>query len=122
MKKTVLLMLILFFISGCSFFKKDEPAPDEEASTESIEELSELEEDIGEMPEFEEEKSVVTPDVITIESFYPIKKTLEDLRKEVNELKARIVEYESTVSVPSFNSEVLKMIKTPHMNSKFHLS
>ena len=57
MKKTGLLMLILFFIAGCSLFKKDEPAPDEEASTELIEEVSELAEDIGEMPDFEEEKS-----------------------------------------------------------------
>ena len=122
MKKTGLLMLILLFISGCSLFKKDEPAPDEEISAEAIEEVSELEEDIGEMPEFKEEKLVVTPDVITIESFYPIKKTLEDLRREVNELKARIVEYESTVSVPSFNPEVLKMIKTPHLKHRITLT
>lgn len=122
MKKTLLFMLILFFIAGCSLFKKDEPAPDDEASIESTEEESEMDEDIGEMPEFEEEKSVVTPDVITIESFYPIKKTLEDLRREVNELKARIVEYESTVSVPSFNPEVLKMIKTPHLKHRITLT
>lgn len=121
MKKTGFYLLILLFLAGCSMFKKDEPTPDEEVIDDAVEELAELEEDID-MPVFEEEKEVITPDVITKESFYPVKKTLEDLRREVNELKGRIVEYEKNVSVPSFNPEVLKMIKKPHLEHRITLS
>ncbi len=38
--------------------------------------------------------------------FYPIKDSMEDLQYQINELKARVTEYESTLHAPSLNSEI----------------
>ena len=47
--------------------------------------------------------------------FYPIKDSMEDLQYQINELKARVTEYESTLHAPSLNSEILKLIKVPQL-------
>ena len=128
MKNTGYYFFILLFLTGCSIFKKDEPSPENDAENIEIietnqEVLEEIEEDIGDMPIFEEPtKEEISSETLSAEAFYPIKKTLEDLRSDVNKLKAQIVQYETTVSVPSFNPEVLKMIKTPHLEHRITLS
>ena len=111
MKKFLSLIFILLFLSGCSLFKKGEPSP--EAITEESKELgsvAEIEEQIGELPfEDDPDEQVVETNLVMSGSFYPVKESLDDLRREMNELKARIVEYESRVSVPSVNTDMLKM-------------
>ena len=47
--------------------------------------------------------------------FYPLKESMEDLQYQINELKARVTEYESTLHAPNLNSEILKLIKVPHL-------
>ena len=124
MKKFLSLIFIILFLSGCSLFKKGEPSP--EAITEESEELgsvAEIEEQIGELPfEDDPEEQVVETNLVMSGSFYPVKESLDDLRREMNELKARIVEYESRVSVPSVNTDMLKMIKSPHLKHRITLS
>jgi len=124
MKKFLSLIFIILFLSGCSLFKKGEPSP--EAITEESEELGsvvEIEEQIGELPfEDDPEEQVVETNLVMSGSFYPVKESLDDLRREMNELKARIVEYESRVSVPSVNTDMLRMIKSPHLKHRITLS
>ena len=124
MKKFLSLIFILLFLSGCSLFKKGEPSP--EAITEESKELgsvAEIEEQIGELPfEDDSDEQVVETNLVMSGSFYPVKESLDDLRREMNELKARIVEYESRVSVPSVNTDMLKMIKSPHLKHRITLS
>ena len=55
------------------------------------------------------------------EPFYPLKETVEDIQAQLNELHARVVEYETRVSTPSFNTEILKMIKVPQLNHEINL-
>ena len=43
--------------------------------------------------------------------FYPLKQTMEDLQYQVNNLKARVEEYELTLHAPTLNSELLKYQK-----------
>ncbi len=125
MKKFLSLFFILIFLTGCSLFKKDEPSPEGEL-TENSDELgsvAEIEEEIGEIPfEDDPEAQVVETNLVMSGSFYPVKESLDDLRREMNELKARIVEYESRVSVPSVNTDMLKMIKSPHLKHRITLS
>ena len=48
-------------------------------------------------------------------SFYPLKESMEDLQYQINELKAQVEEYESTLHAPTLNSELLKLIKAPQV-------
>jgi hypothetical protein len=125
MKKFLSLIIILLFLTGCSLFKKDEPSPEKLAAegTEELGSIAEIEEEIGEIP-FEDasDAQVVETNLVMSGSFYPIKESLDDLRREMNELKARIVEYESKVSVPSFNIDMLNMIKSPILKDRITLS
>jgi len=119
MKQFLSILLILLFLSGCSLLKKDEPSPE----SDDLGTIAEIEEEIGEIPfEDEPEAQVVETNLVMSGSFYPLKESLDDLRREMNELKARIVEYESRVSVPSVNREMLKMINAPHLKHRITLS
>jgi len=53
--------------------------------------------------------------------FYPVDVTLENLQNQINELKARVVEYESTLNAPSLNSEILKLIKEPQLTHEIDI-
>ena len=112
MKQYLFIILILFFITGCSLFKKDDPSPGSVAEMDGGKEtIAELEEEIGEIPfEDENDTEVVETNLVMSGSFYPIKESLDDLRREMHQLKARIVEYESSVSIPTVNKEMLKII------------
>ena len=55
------------------------------------------------------------------EPFYPLKETVEDIQAQLNDLHARVIEYETRVSTPSFNTEVLKMIKVPQLNHEINM-
>jgi len=125
MKKFLSLLLILFFFTGCSFFKKDGPSPEDtlDSNVQELESVEEIEKEIGETPfENDPNAQVVETNLVMSGSFYPVKESLDDLRREMNELKARIVEYETTVSVPTVNTDMLKMIKTPHLKHRITLS
>ena len=53
--------------------------------------------------------------------FYPLKESIDDLQYQINELKARVTEYESTLHAPSLNAEILKLIKTPTLNHEIDM-
>ena len=123
MKRFLSLIFILVFLVGCSLSKKNEPTPDGLDNEESLGSIAEIEEEIGEIP-FEEDPDaqVVETNLVMSGSFYPVKESLDDLRREMNELKAKIVEYESRISVPSVNTNMLRMIKSPHLKHRITLS
>ncbi|MAJ44925.1 MAG: hypothetical protein CMF96_09320 [Candidatus Marinimicrobia bacterium] len=125
MKKFLYLFLILLFLSGCSLFRKNEPSPEVNLNSDVNElgTVEEIEKEIGETPfEDDPEVQVVETNLVMSGSFYPLKESLDDLRREMNELKARIVEYETRVSVPNVNTDMLKIIKTPHLKHRITLS
>ena len=89
MKQLLSLILILIFLSGCSLLKKDEPSPE----SDDLGTIAKIEEEIGEIPfEDETDAQVVETNLVMSGSFYPLNESLDDLRREMNELKARIVE------------------------------
>ena len=75
-------------------------------------EATEPKEKIQESPSFLE----------SAEPFYPLKETVEDIQAQLNDLHARVIEYETRVSTPNFNTEVLKMIKIPQLNHEINLT
>jgi len=102
--KYINFLFIILLLTGCS--KKDKDiSPD-------IDETIESSENTEESPSFLE----------TAEPFYPLKETVEDIQTQLNDLHARVIEYETRVSTPSFNTEVLKMIKIPQLNHEINLT
>ena len=54
-------------------------------------------------------------------TFFPLKKSMEDLKYEINNLKARVEEYESTLHAPTLNAELLKLIKAPQVEHEIRM-
>tara|TARA_Y100001960_G_C14645391_1_gene813069 strand:- start:398 stop:1177 length:780 start_codon:yes stop_codon:yes gene_type:complete len=56
------------------------------------------------------------------EPFYTIDPKLEDIESEIALLKDKVIQYESQISTPNFNTEILKLIKTPNIKHEIELS
>ena len=97
-------LFIILLLTGCSK-KNTDVSPDADEAIESSENTEKP-------PSFLE----------TAEPFYPLKETVEDIQTQLNDLHARVIEYETRVSTPSFNTEVLKMIKVPQLNHEINLT
>ena len=98
-------LLSILLLTGCSKKEKN-VSPDIEKNT------AESTENKEESPSF----------LDTAEPFYPLKETVEDIQSQLNDLHARVIEYETRISTPSFNTEVLKMIKVPQLNHEINLA
>ena len=56
------------------------------------------------------------------EPFYPLSQSIADIQNEIIDLKSQIIEYESKLHYPSANTELLKMIKIPHLKHEITMS
>ena len=56
----------------------------------------------------------------TREPFYTVDPKLEDIESEIAMLKEKVIQYESEISTPNFNTEILKLIKFL-LHHAFHL-
>ena len=56
------------------------------------------------------------------EPFYTVEPKLEDIESEIALLKEKVIQYESQISTPNFNTEILKLIKTPNIKHEIQLS
>ena len=57
-----------------------------------------------------------------IEPFYTIDPKLEDIESEIAMLKEKVIQYETQISTPNFNTEILKLIKAPKIKHEIELS
>ena len=57
-----------------------------------------------------------------VEPFYTIDPKIEDIESEIAILKEKVMQYESQISTPNFNTEILKLIKTPTIKHEIELS
>ena len=69
-----------------------------------------------------EEPKTIIPEQITTEikyihndPFYPMKDKIEDLEFKIDQLRAQVLEYESSLHAPTLNLDLLKLIKTPQI-------
>ena len=58
----------------------------------------------------------------SVEPFYMVEPKLEDIESEIAVLKEQVMQYESQISTPNFNTEILKLIKTPIIKHEIQLS
>ena len=56
------------------------------------------------------------------EPFYTVDPKLEDIESEIAVLKEKVIQYESQISTPNFNTEILKLIKSPLIKHEIELS
>ena len=54
--------------------------------------------------------------------FYPLKQSIYDIENDINELKSKVIEYESKLHNPGVNIELLKMIKAPQLKHEIILT
>lgn len=56
------------------------------------------------------------------EPFYIVNPRLEDIESEIALLKQQVIQYESQISTPNFNTEILKLLKNPTIKHEIQLS
>lgn len=54
--------------------------------------------------------------------FYSVEPKIDDIESEIAILKDKVLQYESQISTPTFNTEILKLIKTPKIKHEIELS
>jgi len=99
MKYIFKILLLVLLVASCSTKKAD------------------LDADPEIIPEELEEKNTYNNG----SPFYPLKDSIENLQYQINELKARVTEYESTLHSPSLNAEILKLIKSPTLKHEINM-
>ena len=57
-----------------------------------------------------------------VEPFYTVEPKLEDIESEIALLKEKVIQYESQISTPNFNTEILKLINAPKIKHEIQLS
>ena len=58
----------------------------------------------------------------SVEPFYTVEPKLEDIESEIALLKEKVIQYESQISTPNFNTEILKLINAPKIKHEIQLS
>ena len=54
--------------------------------------------------------------------FYPLSQSIADIQNEIINLKSQIIEYETKLHYPSVNTELLRMVTTPHLKHEITMS
>ena len=58
----------------------------------------------------------------SVEPFYTVDPKLQDIESEIAILKEQVIQYESQLSTPNFNTEILKLIRNPSIKHEIQLS
>ena len=114
MKNLVFLLSILLF-TGCATLQSYIPwNKDDSFSEEAVVEETIIQEVADE---------VLLPKSILDDAkpFYPVRETLAGIQSELDDLRARVIEYESKISAPRVNTDLLKLIKIPDLTHEVTL-
>jgi len=58
----------------------------------------------------------------SVKPFYTVDPKLQDIESEIAILKEQVIQYESQLSTPNFNTEILKLIRNPSIKHEIQLS
>ena len=100
----ILLIVLSFNLSSCSSSKKNKVKKETEQKTETVK--------ITNSSLFNEETK----------PFYTVDPKLEEIESEIAMLKEQVIQYQSQISTPNFNTEVLKLLKNPGIKHEIQLS
>jgi len=113
--KSIAYTLIFLLLLSCSR-KRTEPAPSEDVTITSSTEES------LEQWEIKEEKKREKKDFLDNDGFFPTRETLTDIQNQIDDLKIKVLEYESRLNAPQFNTDILKKIKNPDLNHEIQMN
>lgn len=113
MNNKIIYLLIFFFITNCSLFKKK--------SNDETVTLDENEEELLDSTDISMYDNDENTFLDNAEPFYAISETEEDIKKELEELKAKIKNFESKLSATVTNTDQLKMIRYPDLQHEVEL-
>tara|TARA_B100000575_G_scaffold142448_1_gene113669 strand:- start:1016 stop:1786 length:771 start_codon:yes stop_codon:yes gene_type:complete len=100
----ILLIVLSFNLSSCSSSKKIKGEKETKQKTENVK--------ITNSSLFNEETK----------PFYTVDPKLEEIESEIAMLKEQVIQYQSQISTPNFNTEVLKLLKNPGIKHEIQLS
>ena len=100
----ILLIVLSFNLSSCSSSKKIKSEKETKQKTETVK--------ITNSSLFNEETK----------PFYTVDPKLEEIESEIAMLKEQVIQYQSQISTPNFNTEVLKLLKNPGIKHEIQLS
>jgi len=105
MRHLSIIIILLLFI-GCSMFNKNKEDNFSEEDNSAT---------IGNEQDYENTQIERTNMLENSEPFYPVKESLDDIQKQINELRARVIDYETKINIPTVNTDMLKMVDYPHL-------
>jgi len=97
-------MALSFNLSSCSSSKKNKTKKEPKQKNETVK--------ITNSSLFNEETK----------PFYTVDPKLEEIESEIAMLKEQVIQYQSQISTPNFNTEVLKLLKNPGIKHEIQLS
>ncbi|SVC79830.1 uncharacterized protein METZ01_LOCUS332684, partial [marine metagenome] len=114
-----ILPLFIFF-SACSQANSDKLS--EEQNQENQENQINQEAPENQAPSLVEfEETSKRQNIREAEPFYPMDETVEDIQDQINNLKSRVIEYESKINRVALDPDLLKMIKAPTLSHEVEL-
>ena len=117
MRKISIIVILIAFAGLNCFGKKDKPSPEDSVDNTQKTAVSQ-QDDIFQ----DNDNSTLTEKSESAEAqFYPLQKKVEDVEEEIAELRARVIEYESRLSAPQINTDILKLIKIPQLKHEITL-
>ena len=116
MKNYTYILVVLLFM-GCSSLplKSYFPSSNDNSVPESLDEDTNITQE-------ETDEDILPKSILDdAQAFYPMRETLDGIQTELDDLRARVIEYESKISAPRVNTDLLKLIKVPQLTHEVTL-
>lgn len=115
MRFRYLVLLLVLFFAGCS------QASSSESSTQDSEQKKAQSSDNKSPSSIEFKENKRAKNIRDSEPFYPMDETVEDIQDQINDLKSRVIEYESRINSVALDPNLLQMIKAPTLSHEIEL-
>ena len=111
--RNIILSVLVFLISGCSSIKQVFNSKDKQDK--SVD-LQKNEKDLK-----ESNNDLLLNDINKADPFFKMEKTVKGLEQELDDLRARVIEYESKIAAPTINTDILSQFPLNKLEHKITL-
>ena len=117
MRINYIILFLFIFLSACSQVNSDKLSEEQNQEEQINEETPENQ--APSVIDFKEISKI--KNIRDAEPFYPMDETVEDIQNQINNLKSRVIEYESKINRVALDPDLLKMIKAPTLSHEVEL-
>ena len=111
--RNIILSILIFLVSGCSSIKQAFNSNDKQ--NKSVD-LKEDEKNLN-----ESNNDLLLKDINKADPFFKMEKTVKGLEQELDDLRARVIEYESKIAAPTINTDILSQFPLNKLEHKITL-